>query len=92
MYVSLHKFNNGNFFPGQSGSYKNIGTGNGIGYNVNIGWDDNYPDIFGDLEYIYAFQQVVIPMLKEFQPEILVISSGFDSCLGDPLGNLHLTL
>lgn len=40
----------------------------------------------GDAEYIAAFQQVVMPIAYQFNPELILISAGFDACVGDPLG------
>ena len=45
----------------------------------------------GDSEYIYACEQVFFPLIKEFSPELLIISAGFDSALGDPLGQVGVT-
>lgn len=40
----------------------------------------------GDAEYIAAFQQAVMPIAYQFNPELVLISAGFDACVGDPLG------
>jgi histone deacetylase 6 len=40
----------------------------------------------GDKEYLAAFTQVVLPIAYEFNPELVLISAGFDACIGDPLG------
>lgn len=40
----------------------------------------------GDAEYIAAFQQVVMPIAYQFNPELILVSAGFDACVGDPLG------
>jgi len=40
----------------------------------------------GDAEYIAAFQQVVMPIAYQFNPELVLISAGFDACIGDTLG------
>lgn len=44
-----------------------------------------------DSEYIYAFERLIYPVLKEFDPELLIVSAGFDSAKGDPLGDLGVT-
>ena len=40
----------------------------------------------GDVEYITAFHQVVLPIAYQFDPELVLVSAGFDACVGDPLG------
>ena len=45
----------------------------------------------GDDEYYYAFEKIVIPVLKEYKPDIILISCGFDAAEGDPLGRMSLS-
>ena len=45
----------------------------------------------GDSEYCAALDCVVLPIAREFDPEIVVVSAGFDSARGDPLGGCELT-
>jgi histone deacetylase 6 len=45
----------------------------------------------GDKEYLIAFKHVVIPIAEQFQPELIVVSAGFDCALGDPLGGMEVT-
>lgn len=40
----------------------------------------------GDAEYLAAFQQVVMPIAYQYNPELILVSAGFDACIGDPLG------
>ena len=40
----------------------------------------------GDAEYIAAFQQIVMPIAYKFNPDLVLVSAGFDACVGDPLG------
>lgn len=52
LYLSIHKYMNGNFYPGGSGgSAKKIGSGKGKGFNVNIPFDVTG---LGNDEYIYV--------------------------------------
>lgn len=44
-----------------------------------------------DSEYVYAFERLIFPILKEFDPELMIISAGFDSAKNDPLGDLGAT-
>lgn len=40
---------------------------------------------------MYAFERLIYPVLQEFNPELMIISAGFDSAEGDPLGSLGVT-
>lgn len=44
-----------------------------------------------DKDYIYASTRLLFPMIKEFEPELILVSCGFDSGKGDPLGNIAIT-
>lgn len=43
----------------------------------------------GDVEYLAAMTQVVLPIATEFNPDLVIVSAGFDACAGDPLGGTH---
>ena len=45
----------------------------------------------GDAEYVYLCENLLLPILREFQPELILISSGFDSAVDDPLGGFCIT-
>lgn len=68
--------------------------------NINISW--NLPEkkkdqvreeheTCGDKEYAACFREIVIPVLKLYDPELILVSCGFDSGKGDPIGQLQLT-
>lgn len=92
LYISFHRYDNGEFYPGQRGDPSNIGEGNGKGFNVNIAWNCTRfePFTVGTNEYVFAFERIVAPLLAEFKPDLTFISSGFDSSEGDPLGKISL--
>lgn len=93
LFFSLHRFDDGTFYPGRSGDPKKVGSNKGKGFNVNIAWNtsDDPNTRIGDSEYIRAYQEIIKPMLKEFKPELIIVSAGFDSAEGDPLGQLHVS-
>uniref|UniRef100_A0A914UW51 Histone deacetylase domain-containing protein n=1 Tax=Plectus sambesii TaxID=2011161 RepID=A0A914UW51_9BILA len=89
LYVSLHRYDNGTFFPIHSDSdYHNVGKKAGVGFNVNIPWSNAQ---MGDREYMAAFAKIVMPIAYEFAPELVFVSAGFDAAMGDPLGRYLLT-
>uniref|UniRef100_A0A8C9W9S8 Histone deacetylase n=1 Tax=Scleropages formosus TaxID=113540 RepID=A0A8C9W9S8_SCLFO len=92
LYVSLHRYDDGNFFPG-SGAPEEVGTGPGVGYNVNIAWTGGVEPPMGDVEYLTAFRTVVMPIANEFSPDVVLVSAGFDAVEGhqSPLGGYSVT-
>ncbi|KAL1767370.1 histone deacetylase 7 isoform X2 [Sigmodon hispidus] len=92
LYISLHRHDDGNFFPG-SGAVDEVGTGNGEGFNVNVAWAGGLDPPMGDPEYLAAFRLVVMPIAREFAPDLVLVSAGFDAAEGHPapLGGYHVS-
>lgn len=95
LYISLHVWMNGAFYPGTpvdeklaDGSHTSIGAGAGVGKNINIPWKSQG---MGDAEYLAAFQRVVMPIAQEFDPDLVIVSAGFDAAEGDELGGCHVS-
>lgn len=90
--ISMHRHDDGNFFPG-TGNPDECGTGSGLGFNVNIAWSGGLEPPLGDAEYLAAFRSVVMPIAREFAPDIVLVSAGFDAADGHapPLGGYRLT-
>jgi acetoin utilization protein AcuC len=84
--ISLHE-SGYSLFPGTGFEYE-IGEGDGEGYSVNL----PFPPYTDDEVYLWAFEEVVPPLIHRFQPDIVVSQLGVDSFYDDPLTNLHLTL
>ncbi|XP_034072769.1 histone deacetylase 4-like isoform X7 [Gymnodraco acuticeps] len=92
LYLSIHRYDDGNFFPG-SGAPDEVGSGPGVGFNVNVAFTGGIEPPMGDVEYLAAFRSVVMPIANEFAPDIVLVSSGFDAVEGHPppLGGYVLT-
>ncbi|XP_054908925.1 histone deacetylase 4 isoform X2 [Poeciliopsis prolifica] len=92
LYLSLHRYDDGNFFPG-SGAPDEVGSGAGVGFNVNMAFTGGLEPPMGDAEYLAAFRTVVMPIANEFAPDVVLVSSGFDAVDGHapPLGGYKLT-
>ncbi|GKA87725.1 histone deacetylase 5 [Tanacetum coccineum] len=79
----------GLFYPGgENGSHKMVGDGPGLGYNINVPWENGQ---CGDEDYIAVWDHILIPVAKEFNPDIILVSAGFDAAVGDPLGGCLVT-
>lgn len=85
MTVSLHE-NPKVLFPG-TGFENEIGVGPGLGYCVNI----PMPVGTFDQAYLGAFNEIVVPLINSFDPDVFVLQLGTDALAGDPLANLQLT-
>jgi acetoin utilization deacetylase AcuC-like enzyme len=83
LYISLHQYP---LFPG-TGSRVEEGVGQGRGFTLNIPMSPGG----GDIEYMTAFQEQVLPRLDAFNPQLLLISAGFDAHMDDPLASMNLT-
>jgi acetoin utilization deacetylase AcuC-like enzyme len=83
LYMSLHQYP---FYPG-SGLFDEIGACAGAGYTVNV----PLPASFGDDEYLRVFDDLLMPIARQFNPEFVLISSGFDCHYRDPLGGMRVT-
>jgi acetoin utilization deacetylase AcuC-like enzyme len=83
LYVSTHQYP---YYPG-TGAADEIGRGSGAGFTVNL------PIEVGavDEDYQAAFDEVVVPILLQFEPDLLMISAGFDAHERDPLAGMRLT-
>jgi acetoin utilization deacetylase AcuC-like enzyme len=83
LYVSTHQ---SPFYPG-TGAAQEVGAGAGAGRTVNL----PLPAGFGDAEYVRAFREVIAPIVRQFAPEFVLVSAGFDCDHRDPLGSMMVT-
>ncbi|MEO8137225.1 MAG: histone deacetylase [Betaproteobacteria bacterium] len=74
------------WYPG-TGAFGEHGEGRGEGTTMNC----PLPPGAGRKEILGAFQERLLPAMREFRPELVLISAGFDSRAGDPLGRFTLT-
>ncbi len=86
LFISLHQ-DPRTIYPG-TGFIEQIGRGDGEGFNVNV----PLPPQTGDQSYLYALNEIFVPMAEEFKPELIVTNGGSDPHFADMLGNLGLTV
>eukprot|EP00931_Biecheleriopsis_adriatica_P080322 TRINITY_DN53681_c0_g1_i1.p1 TRINITY_DN53681_c0_g1~~TRINITY_DN53681_c0_g1_i1.p1 ORF type:complete len:367 (+),score=85.90 TRINITY_DN53681_c0_g1_i1:332-1432(+) len=93
LFCSLHRFDRGKYYPGgQLGNYTSHGIDKGAGFCVNVPWEvekNSTPP--GDADMLYAFDRVLLPIATEFDPDLILVSAGFDMAPGDPLGGCMVT-
>jgi acetoin utilization deacetylase AcuC-like enzyme len=78
LFVSIHQWP---FYPGSGGP----GEGNETTLNVPLSAGA------GDAEYLQVMEETVEPAITEFEPDILLVSAGFDAGAGDLIGGMHVT-
>ncbi len=83
-YFSTHQYP---WYPWKWGRRDETGHGRGLGSNLNC----PMPRGAGRKEFMAAFHHALAPALQRFKPELVILSAGFDSRHGDPLGRLELT-
>jgi acetoin utilization deacetylase AcuC-like enzyme len=84
LFVSLHQEE---LFPLGMGLVEQIGEGEASGRTVNI----PLPAGSGDAAYVAALERIVAPIVRQFAPELLLISCGLDASAFDPLGRMNLS-
>lgn len=83
LYVSSHRYP---FYPG-TGWFDEIGAGEGTGYTVNLPLCAGLRD--ADLFHIY--DDAVTPIVDEYEPELILVSAGFDMAATDPMGGMAVS-
>jgi acetoin utilization deacetylase AcuC-like enzyme len=83
LYVSLHQYPH---YPG-TGAANEVGVADGLGYTVNIPFNGGC----GDEEYAAAFHRIIEPVSRQFDPQFVLVSAGFDTHRRDPLSQMRVT-
>jgi acetoin utilization deacetylase AcuC-like enzyme len=83
LFISSHQFP---YYPG-TGAASETGRGRGAGFTVNLPLAAGATD--ADFELVYS--QLALPVLRQFQPELILVSAGFDAFMDDPLGGMRVT-
>ncbi|MAT96546.1 MAG: histone deacetylase [Anaerolineaceae bacterium] len=87
MFISTHLFLPRMFYPG-TGDLRESGNGFGSGYTVNVPLMPNV----GDTGYGRILTELVTPMARQFKPELILVSAGYDAHWQDPLSMSGLSL
>jgi len=83
LYVSTHQYP---YYPG-TGAVEEVGTGPGEGFTVNLPMESGGTDT----DFQQAFERVAIPILRQFAPDVVLVSAGFDAHQRDPLATMRAT-
>lgn len=82
--ISIHQEHN---YPMDTGDFEDQGSNDGEGFNINI----PLPPGAGHAAYLSAFDRIVMPALRQFRPDVIVVACGFDACAIDPLSRMLCT-
>ena len=84
LFMSTHQWP---LYPG-TGALQETGTGKGAGATVNV----PLPARTGDAAYLEAFQRILRPIAFRFEPELILVSAGYDAHWMDPIAGMNLTV
>jgi len=84
LYVSTHQYP---YYPG-TGHWQEAGEGGGRGTTLNL----SLPGGCGDSEYALAFDEVVLPKLRQYRPGLVLVSAGYDAHHADPIDGALMRL
>ena len=75
------------FWPPGSGFHTEVGKGDGTGFNLNI----PMPEGSGDTGYLKTIDNLVVPVCREYNPDLIIVSAGYDAHKDDPIAGQNLT-
>lgn len=89
LFVSVHRYDHGKYFPHSAdANYDRIGGKNAEGYNINIPLNKV---VMKDADYIDIFHRVILPVAYSYNPELVLVSAGFDCGVNDLVGGYKIT-
>ena len=83
LYFSIHQYPH---YPG-TGRLEEVGSGEGVGTTINVPLGPGP----GDAEYTAIFRDILAPVARQFAPDMIMVSAGFDTYHLDPLGGMQVT-
>jgi acetoin utilization deacetylase AcuC-like enzyme len=75
------------YYPG-TGTIDQTGSGAGLGYTMNV----PMPAYCGDAEHMRVFEEVLVPAARRYQPELIMVSAGYDSHWADHLAYMQVSV
>ncbi len=83
LYISTHQYP---YYPG-TGWFDEVGAGQGKGYTINVPLSAG----MADADYVQVLEDIVLPVVRKWKPQLLLVSAGFDIHRNDPLGGMAVT-
>ncbi|XP_059151084.1 polyamine deacetylase HDAC10-like [Physella acuta] len=89
LFASIHRYEHGSEWPHlRESDYDFIGEGPGKGYTINVPLNELG---LGNSEYLSIFFNLLLPVFYEFDPELVLVSAGYDCAIGCPEGEMTVT-
>ena len=82
LFASIHQWP---FYPG-TGALTDAGSGPGEGYSLNL----PVPAGAGEDLWLALIEHIVVPVAREYRPDLVLVSAGYDAHRSDPLGDCRL--
>jgi acetoin utilization deacetylase AcuC-like enzyme len=83
LFISSHQYP---YYPG-TGAATDTGTGRGAGFTINLPLEAGATDA----DYDVVYTTITRPVLRQFRPDLILVSAGFDAFVDDPLGGMRVT-
>lgn len=83
LYFSVHR----DWSYPATGWAEKVGEGEGRGFNINV----PLPKRSGNADYEYVFREILVPVARQFEPELVLVSAGMDAHERDPIGKMKMT-
>jgi len=84
LFISVHQ---DRLYPEEFGWLEQSGAGDGVSHTVNI----PLPPGCGDAAYLAVMDEIIAPIARQFQPDMIFVSAGQDASSADPLGRMCVT-
>lgn len=88
LFFSVHRYEPGSYPLSDAGSYRMRGKGRGLGFNINVPLEEKGA---GNADYLAIWDHILIPVARKYEPDVVIVSSGFDAATGDPIGDCRVT-
>ncbi|CAL8109628.1 unnamed protein product [Orchesella dallaii] len=89
LYFSTHRFEHGTFWPNlEESNFQYIGSSDGVGFNCNVPLNKIG---MGNSDFLSIWHQLLLPMAYQFNPDLIIVSAGYDAALGCLEGEMEVT-
>ena len=89
LYFSVHRYELGAFWPELiESNYNFIGSENAKGFNINVPLNEIQMQ---NSDYLAIWHNILLPIAHEFNPQLVIVSAGYDAAIGCPEGEMCLT-
>ncbi|KAF5289609.1 hypothetical protein FQR65_LT11800 [Abscondita terminalis] len=89
LYFSIHRYQHGEFWPNlRESDFDHIGEEKGLGYNINFPLNETGRN---DSDYLSILFNILLPVAYEYNPDLIIVSGGYDACIGCPEGEMEVT-